>query len=196
MKVLQIFKTFKTESKKQRELIKLFHNNLKVSKKESDETIKSLSEVIDVQPELVMRFEYKGTEYGMIPNFDKISTGEFIDLEDYLKEGEELHRIASILYRPITISKGKNYRIEEYEGTDKYCEIMMNVDFKVVVSAMVFFLNLRKSLLSLSDTYIKKKKKKLMKKEIKRTKFLMKKNNLIRSFRGFRCFTWLRMKNT
>lgn len=56
-------------------------------------------------------------KYGFIPNFEKITSGELIDLEAYLKDLNYIG-IVSILYRPLIgdINKKGEYRIEEYKG--------------------------------------------------------------------------------
>ena len=138
------------------ELIKYVYGDLDVSKKEADKTIQDLTGELMLEPDFVHRFEYQGVEYGFIPNLDEISTAEFIDLDDYIKEGSQLNKIAAILYRPITSSNKMLYQIEKYEGTSKYSEIMKGVNYKVAVGAVVFFCNLSKSLLKALDTYTQK----------------------------------------
>lgn len=56
-------------------------------------------------------------KYGFIPNFEKITSGELIDLDSYLLDKNYIG-IISILYRPIIgdINKKGEYRIEEYKG--------------------------------------------------------------------------------
>lgn len=169
MRIMKINNSKLSELEREREILKIFHKDInKIKKGEGDDTIISLSELISQDVDsLVRKFKYDGVEYGFIPNLDNISTGEYIDLNSYLKEGTELHRIAAILYRPITHSKGDMYRIEEYSGTEKYMDIMREVDFRVVISAMFFFSILGKSLLSHSNIYIQrlaKKERKKMKK--------------------------------
>lgn len=169
MRIIKINNSDLSELEREREILKIFHKDInKIKKGEGDETIISLSELLSQEVDsLVRKFKYDGVEYGFIPNLDNISTGEYIDLNSYLKDGKELHRIAAILYRPITHSKGDMYRIEEYGGTEKYMDVMREVDFRVVVSAMFFFSILGKSLLSHSNIYIQRlanKERKKMKK--------------------------------
>ena len=64
-------------------------------------------------------FKFKGKEYGFIPNLSKLSTGEWVDYEELMKQGgywENAHKIMSILFRPITKKRGKKYSIEEYRS--------------------------------------------------------------------------------
>ena len=48
----------------------------------------------------------------------------------------------AVLYRPITFRKKDLYLIEEYEGTDKYAEIMKDSPVNVALGAIVFFYRL------------------------------------------------------
>jgi 6-phosphogluconate dehydrogenase (decarboxylating) len=48
----------------------------------------------------------------------------------------------AVLYRPITFQKGDLYLIEEYEGSDKYSEIMEDAPVNVALGAVVFFYRL------------------------------------------------------
>ena len=62
-----------------------------------DNTIQHLSNILNGKPELVKTFKMTGTddvtvEFGLIPNFDKMSYGEFVDLEKYLFVDKDLHR--------------------------------------------------------------------------------------------------------
>lgn len=119
--------------------------------------IKLMSKLdVDLKQSLIQRFEYNGKEWGFIPNLDEITIAEYIDLDNYFRDGEQLHRIASILYRPIVKKMGKTYMIEKYEGTDKYSSELEGLEYSVISSAMVFFCNLEMELLRALDTYTAK----------------------------------------
>lgn len=151
------------DNKLNAELVRYLYGNLEVSKIEADKTLLAVMEIINDKPDFIHRFKYDGIEYGFIPKLDDITVGEFIDLDEYIKEGKQLHKIAAILYRPITKQNGKLYEIEKYEGTSKYSDLMMKVDYKVVLGAVVFFWNLGNSLLIASGIYTQK----VMEKEMK-----------------------------
>ena len=87
-----------------------------------DDTLVHLSSVLNSKPELSQTFKLEGTdgvvvEFGMIPNLDKMSYGEFIDLEKYLFSDKELHKAMAVLYRPIKFKSKDKYLIHEYKGT-------------------------------------------------------------------------------
>lgn len=80
--------------------------------------------------------------FGFIPKLDDISLGEFIDLDNYIGDWQQIHKAMAVLYRPITFQKGDLYLIEEYEGSDKYAEVMKDAPVNVALGAVVFFYRL------------------------------------------------------
>jgi hypothetical protein len=158
MRFQLIVDTYKEdENKLNTELIKyLYDGNLDIPKKEADKTLKDVLVILNDKPDFIQRFEFDGVEYGFLPKLDDISVGEYIDLDEYIKDGKQLHKIAAILYRPVIKSNGKLYDIEKYEGTSKYANTMMKVDYKVVLGAMVFFWQLGTSLLNHTAIYTQK----------------------------------------
>ena len=78
-----------------------------------DDTIQHLHNTLNSKPELVKTFKMTGTdgvtvEFGLIPNFDKMSYGEFVDLEKYIFVDKDLHRAMAVMYRPIKLRSGKS----------------------------------------------------------------------------------------
>jgi len=80
--------------------------------------------------------------FGFIPKLDDITLGEFADLESYISDWQQMHKALAVLYRPITFRKGDLYLIEEYDGTDKYADIMKDAPVNVALGAVVFFYRL------------------------------------------------------
>ena len=112
-----------------------------------DDTLGHLSSVLNSKPELSQTFKLEGTdgvvvEFGMIPNLDKMSYGEFIDLEKYLFSDKELHKAMAVLYRPIKFKSKDKYLIHEYEGTSYMADVMKDTPLDVAISARVFFYRL------------------------------------------------------
>lgn len=98
--------------------------------------------------------------FGFIPKLDDISLGEFIDLDNYIGDWQEIHKAMAVLYRPITFRKGDLYLIEDYEGSDKYAEVMKDAPVNVALGAIVFFYRLGNVLSSyLLDSLTQKLKK-------------------------------------
>jgi hypothetical protein len=96
----------------------------------------------------IIRLE--GKEYGFHPSLDRITLGEFADLETYIKLGIEKHlpEVMAILYRRVTKKKNKVYTIEAYKGdTEIRAEIMRKMSASQVQAALVFFWNFVNELL-------------------------------------------------
>jgi hypothetical protein len=88
----------------------------------------------------------KTIEFGFIPKLDDISMGEFIDLDKYISDWQQMHKAMAVLYRPVTVEKRDLYLIEDYEGTEKYSNIMLDSPVNAAIGATVFFYNLGKEL--------------------------------------------------
>ena len=112
-----------------------------------DNTLGHLSSVLNSKPELSQTFKLEGTdgvvvEFGMIPNLDKMSYGEFIDLEKYLFSDKDLHKAMAVLYRPVKFKSKDKYLIHEYKGTSYMADVMKDTPLDVAISARVFFYRL------------------------------------------------------
>jgi hypothetical protein len=81
-------------------------------------------------------------EFGFIPKLDDISMGEFIDLDKYISDWQQMHKAMAVLYRPLKHKDGDLYLIHDYEGTDKLSEIMLDAPVNVAMGAMLFFYHL------------------------------------------------------
>lgn len=68
--------------------------------------------------------------FGFIPNFEDITGGELIDMDNHLKD-KNFVALTALLYRPLigTINKKGEYRIEEYKGEniDKFKYVTLDV---------------------------------------------------------------------
>jgi hypothetical protein len=95
--------------------------------------------------------------FGFIPKLDDITLGEFVDLDNYIGDWQQIHKAMSVLYRPVTFRKGELYLIEDYEGADKYSEIMKDAPVNVALGSVVFFYRLGNVLSNyLADSLTKK----------------------------------------
>ena len=109
--------------------------------------ISHLYSVLGSKTPLVNRFKMKGVdgeevEFGFIPNLDKMTYGEWEDLENYIWDDKNMHRAMAVLYRPLVYSMGDKYRIHKYEGTDFYAEVMKDMPIDIALGAKVFFYRL------------------------------------------------------
>lgn len=123
-----------------------------------DNTIQHLSNILNSKPELVRTFKMTGTdgvtvEFGLIPNFDKMSYGEFVDLERYLFVEKDLHRAMAVMYRPVKLKSKGSYLIHDYKGTEYLAEVMKNTPLDVALAARVFFYRLATKLSNFTMAY-------------------------------------------
>lgn len=66
--------------------------------------------------EVTLKFELDGKRYGMIPQLDFISTGEWMDAETWKDDSiGNIHLYAALLYRPIVKEDGEVYEIEPHK---------------------------------------------------------------------------------
>ena len=112
-----------------------------------EHSLAHLSAILNSKPELSQTFKLEGSdgvvvEFGMIPNLDKMSYGEFIDLEKYLFSDKDLHKAMAVLYRPIKLKKKDRYLIHDYKGTSYMSDVMRDTPLDVAISARVFFYRL------------------------------------------------------
>ena len=104
---------------------------------------------------LVKRLSFRGKEYGFVPNLEEMSFGEYIDLDSYLSDMQQLHKTVGVLYRPIVKEKGDLYEIEPYKGTDGYADFPLDV----ALGATLFFYRLSNKLLKDTQTSLEEGKK-------------------------------------
>lgn len=85
------------------------------------------------------RFSLNGVQYGFMPRLEDMTFGEYIDLEESLKDTKNLHKAAAVMYRPIKKSFGDLYQIEPYVGGLEASEIMKDAPVGIISQAVVFF---------------------------------------------------------
>jgi len=115
--------------------------------KEFDSILSHLVKILSTKPKLQTRFTMtdpkgKTVEFGFIPNLDKMTLGEYIDAENYMSDWENIHKAMAVFYRPIVAGNKDFYKIEKYEGSDKYSTLMKDAPASVAAGTFLFFLNL------------------------------------------------------
>jgi len=104
----------------------------------------------DINNKLEKTFTIDEVEYGMHPNMDVLTLGEYADIENLIKLGIEKHlpELMAILFRPVVARKNDAYTIEAYDGEiDIRAEIMKSMSAEQVQNALVFFWHFGKSVL-------------------------------------------------
>lgn len=115
-------------------------DTLKMKYADVDGICNILVDMFNEKPQLVTKFKMKGVEYGFIPKLDDISLGEYIDLDAFLGDWENMHRAMAVLYRPIENKYGDKYSIKDYEAGDG--EVMKDMPLEAVISSIIFFYHL------------------------------------------------------
>jgi hypothetical protein len=125
-----------------------------IKHKQVMEITASISEMFKVSHKLIRTFKMGGVEFGFIPNLDEMTQGEFVDLDTYISDWQEMHKAMAVLFRPITKKVNDKYQIEEYNGSITYSEVMRHAPLDVVLGATVFFCNLGNELMNSTLTYL------------------------------------------
>ena len=122
------------------------------------EIMQIIKSLIDTEPdkeEFKKVFIFNKEEYGFVPNHSKITTGEYIDLENYCKEPiKNLHTIMSILYRKITFKRNERYAIEGYDPDQFKEELFKDCKMDIALNSLGFFLTLGSVLAKTSVSYL------------------------------------------
>tara|TARA_R110002126_G_scaffold585_2_gene3634 strand:+ start:1175 stop:1819 length:645 start_codon:yes stop_codon:yes gene_type:complete len=103
-----------------------------------------INNMFDTKHQLINSFKLGGQEYGFIPNLDNMSFGEYIDLDTFIGDTENLHRAMNVLYRPIDLRQGNRYTLKEYDPETN--ETAKDFPLDAVLGAIVFFYSLGKDL--------------------------------------------------
>jgi hypothetical protein len=121
----------------------------------------SLNTLFNSVPKFENRFTLGGIEFGFIPHFEGIKSGEYSDLENYIKDIATMHKAMAVMYRPIVTKDKDKYTIREYTGADEFAEAMKYAPLGIVLATNVFFWTLRSDLLNALITYLKREVNKM-----------------------------------
>jgi len=127
--------------------------------------LKKISDCFEEETPLIRKFTMTGTDgasidFGFIPDLENMTFGEYVDLDNFISDWDNMHKAMAVLYRPITFEKNDKYLIEEYKGNDMYWEIMKDAPVNVALGAMVFFYRLGKKLAKYMMLYLQQQAQK------------------------------------
>jgi hypothetical protein len=117
--------------------------------KDSVEITSILSNLFNEKPSLVTRFNLGGIEYGFQPQLDEITLGEYIDLDTFIGDWENMEKAMNVLYRPILVKMKDKYSIEEYQIST--AENVLDMPMSAVMSSIFFFVEFRTGLVANYD---------------------------------------------
>jgi hypothetical protein len=151
--------------------------------KDAKEIVEDIHTVLDQTVKFTDRFTLDGIEYGFIPDLSAMSLGEYIDLEDGLKDTKEFHKAAAVMFRPVIKSFKELYTIDGYDASLERQALMLEAPIGIISSAVVFFYSIVNELLEGSQNYSKS----LL--EIAKT--TLEKDSSVRSMDGLAAYTHL-----
>jgi hypothetical protein len=172
-KYFTIVNSGKKEQEKELEIISLLCRLekdvvKKIGVKQKRELTLKLSTFVNkrLPKKLKKKIKFNGKRYGFIPNLSKISTGEYVDIEEYCKDtNNNLHKIMSILYREIDKEKYDLYNVKPYNPDEIKEEDFKKLPMDITLGALDFFLSLGKDLLQDLNSYLMTQEK-VMKEEV------------------------------
>lgn len=120
--------------------------------------MRHINTMFSQKPPLKTEFTLGEHTFGFIPNLEDITFGEYVDLDGYMSDVQDLHKTMAVLYRPITERAGKRYAIEPYESAVKYADLMKAAPMDAVMGASLFFYRLGNDLLLATLTSLENQK--------------------------------------
>ena len=101
---------------------------------------KKINKLFDQKPQLVSKFKIKNKEYGFHPQLDEMTLGEYIDIDTYIGDWENMEKTMNVLYRPIVSKLKKRYAIKEYDINTS--DELLEMPLSAVLSSIFFLWNL------------------------------------------------------
>jgi hypothetical protein len=100
--------------------------------------------------------QHKWNGYGFIPDINKISFGEWLDLDTNCKDfPKNLPKLLSILYRPIASEIGTKYKIEQYTADHlSNAKDFEQMPLSIANGALLFFSTIESELVTTSLSYL------------------------------------------
>ena len=125
------------------------------------ELVNHFNKLFSEIPKIKPTFKINELELGLIPNFDKISWEEYIELETHFLNFDSFHKALAVLYRPVIEKKKEQYLIAPFNNVEEFGDLMKYTPLSVALSSHVFFLNLEQELLTGTINYLEKSLAKL-----------------------------------
>lgn len=105
-----------------------------------DEIVGIITKLFDQKPNLVKSFKVNKIEFGFHPQLDDLTLGEYIDLDTFIGDWNNMEKAMNVLYRPITAKLKEKYSIEDY-NVNLHPNIV-DMPLSAVMSAIFFLWNL------------------------------------------------------
>ena len=103
---------------------------------DSNEITTILTDLFEEKPKLVTDFQIGKVKYGFHPELDDLTLGEYIDLDTFIGDWDNIEKAMNVLYRPILAKIKDKYSIEEYK-LGKEVELL-DMPMDAVISSVFF----------------------------------------------------------
>lgn len=133
----------------------------KISLKDLDELVIHFNKLFETKGKFIERFKFQGQEFGFIPNLDKITNGEYMDIDSNISDVNNYHILMGIMYRPITQTYKNKYLIEDYEPDNINFDSFKELTLDIVLPALVFFYHLGIELLKVLPHFLEEEANKM-----------------------------------
>ena len=121
---------------------------------DSEFIVGTLTKMFEQKPNLVSKFKLNNKEYGFHPQLDDLTLGEYIDLDTFIGDWENIEKAMAVLYRPVINKLKDKYTIEDYKvGRDAD---MLDMPMDAVLSSIFFLWNLGIDLSKAMMSYLDK----------------------------------------
>ena len=156
---LKIQKTVDDENFLSAKIIEIFckvrlEDVMQIKFNDSEFIVNTLTEMFEQKPNLVTKFKLNNKVYGFHPQLDDLTLGEYIDLDTFVGDWENIEKAMAVLYRPVVNKLKDKYTIEEYKvGRD--AEIL-DMPMDAVLSSIFFLWNLGLDLSQTMMNYLDK----------------------------------------
>ncbi len=115
-------------------------NVMRLKMADFDKITNKINLLFEQKPTLVQRFKIDSVEYGFHPQLDELTLGEYIDVDTFIADWENMEKAMNVLYRPIENKLKDRYSIKEYNVDTSDNLLAMPMD--AVLSSIFFLWNL------------------------------------------------------
>ena len=151
---LKIQKNLDDESFLNAKIIEIFcklnlEDVMRLKFNDSELIVSTLTEMFEQKPNLVRSFKLNNIEYGFHPQLDDLTLGEYIDLDTFIGDWENIEKAMAVLYRPVVNKIKDKYTIEEYKVGKRSRDFRYAYGCSIVIN--FFFVEFRSGLVENYD---------------------------------------------
>ena len=93
---------------------------LKIPLSEAEKVLTIINKAFDEKPDIIRHFKLLSVDMGFIPNLERISLGEYIDVENNIVDWQTMHKAMAVLYRQSTSVVKINIRLRHTNQVMRY----------------------------------------------------------------------------